>query len=93
MVPSLQPLNREMCIRDSLTTDIILDREHAAIMEHCEAVTGRRMPNPAKRWARSTSRRGMPNHGRPIRDLMNEYEATVAATSINMINFSASPWS
>jgi len=76
-----------------LTTSIILDREHAAIMEHCEAVTGRRMPNPAKRWARTTSRRGMQNHGRPIRDLMAEYEATLAATSTNMINFSSTPWS
>ena len=92
MVPSLQPLNRKVPIMTVLTNDIIQDREHAAIMEHCEAVTGRRMPNPAKRWARSTSRRGMPNHGRPIRDLMNEYEAQLAATSINMINFNSSPW-
>ena len=75
-----------------LTNDIILDREHDFLMEHCSEVTGMRNPSNAKRWARSTSRKGMRNHGRPIRDLMAEYEAQLAATSINMINFNATPW-
>ena len=66
-----------------LTNDIILDREHAAIMEHCEAVTRR----PAK--GRKAHR--LPGRSNACR--LAEYEAQLAATSINMIDFSASPWS
>ena len=65
-----------------LTTTIILDREHAAIMEHCEAVTSR--PSKGRKPQRAT---------RSDACRLAEYEAQLAATSINMINFSASPWS
>ena len=65
-----------------LTTAIILDREHAAIMEHCEAVT--RRPSQRRKPQRAT---------RSDACRLAEFEAQLAATSINMINFSASPWS
>ncbi len=66
-----------------LTTTIILDREHDAIMEHCEAVTRR----PSQR------RKAHRLPGRSTACLLAEYEAQLAATSINMINFSSTPWS
>ena len=66
-----------------LTNDIILDREHAAIMEHCEAVT--RRPSKGRKAHR------LP--GRSTACRLAEFEAQLAATSINMINFSYTPWS
>ena len=65
-----------------LTTAIILDREHDFLMEHCEAVT--RRPSQRRKPQRAT---------RSDACRLAEYEAQLAATSINMINFSASPWS
>ena len=65
-----------------LTNDIILDREHAAIMEHCEAVT--RRPSKGRKAQRPT---------RSDACRLAEFEAQLAATSINMINFSYTPWS
>lgn len=76
-----------------ISTRQILDREHDGIMEHCEAVTGRTVPSTAAWYARSQSRKGMKGYGRPLRDLMAEYEAQLAASSINMINFNSNPWS
>ena len=82
MVLSLQPLNRKVSIMTVLTNDIILDREHAAIMEHCEAVT--RRPSQRRKPQRAT---------RSEASRLAEYEAQLWATSINMINFSSTPWS
>ena len=65
-----------------LTNTIILEREHAAILEHCEAVTDR--PSQARKAQR-------PSRSDAAR--LAEYEAQLAATSINMINFSSTPWS
>ena len=80
MVPDLQPLNLKGYVMTVTTYQDLLETEHTAIMEHCEAVT-RLRHNPANRY------------GRPIKDLMVEYEAQLAATSINMINFNSTPWS
>ena len=65
-----------------LTNDIILDREHKFLMEHCEAVT--RRPSQRRKPQRAT---------RSDACRLAEYEGQLAATSINMIDFSASPWS
>ena len=65
-----------------LTTDIILDREHAAIMEHCEAVT--RRPSQRRKPQRAT---------RSDACRLAEYEAQLWATSSTLIDFSACPWS
>jgi len=75
-----------------ISTRQILDREESGIMEHCAATLGikkfNKRTHDAACYARSQSRPGMKGSGRPLRDLMAEYEAQLAATSINMINFS-----
>ena len=80
-----------------LSTRQIQDREESGIMEHCAAVTWyknfNKRTHDSARYARSQSRPGMKGYGRPLRDMMAEYEAVLAATSLNMIDITATPWS
>ena len=58
----------------------LLDRDHAALMAECEALYPTRRKRTRKYTPRSEA------------DMLREYEAQLWATSLNMINFRATPW-
>ena len=81
MVPGLQPLTERFFIMSNVTTyQDLLDNDHAALVAECNA----RYDAPKAR------RKYTP---RSDADMLREYEAQLAATSINMINFSGNRWS
>ena len=82
MVPDLQPRNRKVFIMSKVTTyQDLLNNDHNALMAECAALYPPRKPKP-----RSA------NH-RNYDAMLAEYQAQLAATSINMIDFRACPWS
>ena len=64
----------------------LLDNDHAALMAECEAIQ-------AQRKAAQRLRKGRKYAQRSEADLLREYEMTLAATSLNMINYHSTPWS
>ena len=82
MVPDLQPQTERFFIMSKVTTyQDLLDNDHAALMAECEALY------PAR-----PTRRRRANH-RNYEAMLAEYQAQLAATSINMIDFRACPFS
>ena len=62
----------------------LLDNDHAALMAECEAIQAQR--KAARRPRRKYTQRSEA-------DLLREYADTLAATSLNMINYHNTPWS
>ena len=58
----------------------LLDNDHKALMAECDALYTPRKAKPRRKHAR-----------RSEAALLREYEMTLAATSINMIDFSSNP--
>ena len=77
--------NRKVFIMSKVTTyQDLLDNDHAALMAECEAIQAQRKANrrPRRKYAQ-----------RSEADLLREYANTLAATSLNMINYRNTPWS
>ena len=58
----------------------LLDNDHKALMAECDALYTPRKAKPRRKHTR-----------RSEADLLREYTMTLAATSINMIDFSSNP--
>ncbi len=82
--------DRKVFIMSKVTTyQDLLNNDHAALMAECATL----YPAHTKLAPKVKHMRRRVFTPRPVADMLREYEAQLAATSINMINFSSTPWS
>ena len=84
MVPDLQPQLKGYIMSTVTTYQDLLDNDHAALMAECEAIQAQRKAarHPRRKYTQ-----------RSEADLLAEHNAAMWATSMTLIDMTATPWS